>query len=161
MRTKTAIVLLVGMLCYVPFTWAGQSWSLENAWVRAVPPVSKNTAVYFTIKNFSGKDDVLTNVASDVSVNAELHNVTLEPSGAKSMNKVAQIAIKAGQSLSLKPGGYHIMLIGLKKPLQKGEHVSLRLHFQRAGWVLIELPVKMAGWGDEPEKSEGHHHHHH
>ena len=130
--------------------------SVENGWVRAVPPVSKNTAAYFTLTNSMKQDDVLLYLCSDVAEHTEFHTIIEEPNGAKRMQKMPHATIKAGQDLELKPGGYHVMLIGLKQPLKKTDQVTIELLFQRAGKIKVTLPVKMA----EPGDGDHHHHHH-
>ena len=85
--------------------------SVEEGWVRAVPPVSKNTAAYFILHNHSAKDDMLLHLESEAAKHTELHTIVEAPNGVKQMKKVHHASIKAGVSLELVPGGYHVMLI--------------------------------------------------
>lgn len=139
-------------------SWAGKL-SAEAGWVRAVPPVSKNTAAYFTLNNQSKKDDVLLHLSSDVAAHTELHTIIIEPNGAKKMQPVPHANVKSKQQLKMAPGGYHVMLIGLKKPLKEGDQVRVDMIFQQAGKLSVNLPVKMAGEAESGK--DAHHHHHH
>lgn len=158
MNLKNACRLFLLMLCFAPSAFAGGKLTIDAGWVRAVPPVSKNTAAYFTIHNGSKKDEVLLHLASDAAETVELHTIVVEPNGAKRMQKVPHATIKAGSSLALTPGGYHLMLIGLKKPLKTGNKVSVELLFQHAGKINLSLPVKMDQGGDNTSHHKHHHH---
>ena len=136
---------------------AGGKLTIGEGWVRAVPPVSDNTAAYFTISNGTKQDDTVLHVSSAAAEHAELHTVIVEPDGARRMQKMPHVTVKAGSELELKPGGYHLMLIGLKKPLKEGDKVSIEMIFQRAGKQKIQLPVAMGGG----QEAADHHHHHH
>lgn len=158
MKQLLRTIVWIVCLCPAVVLAEGGKLTVSEGWVRAVPPVSKNTAAYFTIKNGSKKDEVLLHLSSDAAEHTELHTIIVEPNGAKRMQKVPHGTIKAGAELALKPGGYHVMLIGLKEPLKEGREVALELLFQHAGKVRLTLPVKMAG---PDSKAGGHHHHHH
>ncbi|MCG8668833.1 MAG: copper chaperone PCu(A)C [Pseudomonadales bacterium] len=150
------IVAIVSTLFLSVFAQAGKL-TAEGGWVRAVPPVSKNTAAYLTLKNGSKKDEVLLHLSSKAAKHTELHTIVVEPNGAKKMQKMPHATIKAGTELEMKPGGYHVMLIDLVKPLKEGDTVELEFIFQHAGKLSLSLPVKMS----EDKAEGGHHHHHH
>ena len=157
-KIKTLTTVLLALLLFpVAVLAAGNKLTISEGWVRAVPPVSKNTAAYFTIHNGFKKDETILHLESPVAEHTELHTIIVEPNGAKRMQKVPHGAIKAGGELALKPGGYHLMLIGLKKPLKEGDKVSVDIIFQHAGKQTVTLPVKMGA----PEEESSHHHHHH
>ncbi|MCG8316294.1 MAG: copper chaperone PCu(A)C [Pseudomonadales bacterium] len=140
---------------------AGGKLIISDGWVREVPPVSKNTAAYFTLKNTMQKDDVLLYLTSDAAKHTEFHTIIVDPNGAKRMQKMPHYTLKANSEVALKPGGYHVMLIDLKKPLKVGEKVSLELVFQRAGKIKAELEVKQpADTNDKSAVDHSHHHHH-
>jgi copper(I)-binding protein len=117
---------------------------IKQAWVRAVPPTSKMSAAYMVLHNMGGDDDHLVSAESDVADAVELHNVR-KKEGMMEMYQVKSIGIPAGGNQALKPGAYHVMLIGLKKPLKAGDEVELTLNFMHAGAMTIKAPVKEGG----------------
>jgi copper(I)-binding protein len=117
---------------------------VHEAWVRAVPPTSKMSAAYMVLHNNTGADDHLVSAESDVAKAVELHNVR-KTDGMMEMYQVKSIGIPAGGSQELKPGAYHVMLIGLKKPLKAGDMVTLTLNFMHAGAVTLKAPVQEGG----------------
>jgi hypothetical protein len=117
---------------------------VHQAWVRAVPPTSTMSAAYMVLQNNSADDDHLVSADSDVAKAVELHNVR-QKEGMMEMYQVKSIGIPAGGSQALKPGAYHVMLIGLKKPLKAGDEVALTLNFMHAGAIEIKAPVKEGG----------------
>lgn len=130
---------------------------LEQARVLEVPPVSKNSAAYLTIRNTGAKADALLGASSPAAEVVELHDMAGR-GGILRMSKLPLINIPAGQSLSMVPGaGKHLMLIGLKAPLRAGERIPLSLQFRDAGTLTVELGVIAVG---EPAGDPHHHHHH-
>lgn len=121
--------------------------SVENAWVRAVPPVSKNTAAYFTLKNKGHKEMVLVGAQSKRARVSELHNV-IKKEGMMSMTPVKQVVIPAYGQVDFKPGSYHLMMIDLAKPVKEGEMVGVDLMFKDGSKLSVQVPVKPgAGMG--------------
>ncbi|MGM0593969.1 MAG: copper chaperone PCu(A)C [Pseudomonadota bacterium] len=117
---------------------------VHNAWVRAVPPTAKMSAAYMELKNTTGDDDHLVSAESDVAKNVELHNVR-KKEGMMEMYQVKSIGVPSKGSQALKPGSYHVMLIGLNRPLKAGDEVELTLNFMHAGAVTIKAPVQEGG----------------
>lgn len=114
---------------------------IENPWSRATPPGAANGAVYLTVENASSAEDRLTGASSTFSGRTEIHQMDMA-NGIMKMRAVANgLAVPAHGSVALKPGGYHVMLIGLKKPLKAGEAVALTLDFARAGKIEVSAPV--------------------
>jgi len=135
--------------------------NIENAYIKNVPPVSPNSAAFMTIKNNSAVDINLIKVESDLSKVVELHNMILE-SGIMKMRQVDSILIKANSSTELKPGGLHIMLIGLKAPLKKDEKRIFTLTFDNGLTEKIEIQVKdvqLKAGEMEHDHNHGHHGH--
>jgi copper(I)-binding protein len=120
---------------------AGGAISIDDPQVRLVPPGNENTAAFMTIRNASDKDVKLIRAESPAAKTVELHSVT-EEAGMKKMRPVLDIAIKAGGEAVLKPGDYHIMLIGLNKPLQESEEVPLTLTFDDGSSQSVKAPVR-------------------
>jgi copper(I)-binding protein len=125
--------------------------TVDGAWARTSPAGAVNGAVYLRIT--ADADDALTGaaVASDVAVSAEVHETVMGSPSASgtgagasptmSMREVARIPIPAGTTVEMKPGGYHIMLLGLAEPLVRGGTISVTLSFEQVGPVTVEVPV--------------------
>lgn len=96
---------------------------ISDAYVRAVPPNLKNSASFMKITNNGNSDVSLVSVDSNIAKNVELHEHTMN-NGMMKMQQVAQINIPANSTIMLKPGGLHVMLIGLNKKLKVNEKVD-------------------------------------
>ncbi|SRR5713226_927116 len=115
---------------------------VNNAWARATPGKAENGAAYLTISSLTA--DRLVSVSSPVAKKAELHTMTMAGM-VMQMRPVAGVDIPAGQPVSLKPGGEHIMLLGLNHPLREGESFPLTLNFERAGPRAVTVTVQKLG----------------
>ena len=100
-----------------------------------------NGAVYVTLSNSGAQPDALVSASTDVAQTAELHETTRD-GGVMKMRPVKAIPVPAGGKTELKPGGYHIMLMGLKQDLKPGEKVAVTLKFEHGGETRVEAPVK-------------------
>ncbi|MGO8738931.1 copper chaperone PCu(A)C [Rhodoblastus sp.] len=118
------------------------SIQVEQAWARATPAGAKTGAVYLTIDNKSNAAERLTGATSDAAKTLQIHEMKVVGGVMKMREITGGLAIPANGSVALKPGGYHVMLIGLKKPLKAGETVQLTLTFEKAGKVAVSAPVK-------------------
>jgi hypothetical protein len=115
---------------------------VEGAWVGEVPPSSPVAAAYMTIKNNGTADDKLLGVTSSISGSTMVHQTVVDDKGVASMDMIDALVIPAGKSITLKPGGTHIMLMDLKEPVTGKEKIELDLKFENAGEMKIEAPVK-------------------
>ena len=94
--------------------------ALDHAWARATAGASTTGAVYFTVTNAAGgQPDRLVGVNTPAAATAELHE-TIDDKGVMKMRPVPSIALNPGASVTLKPGGYHVMMMGVKQPLRAG-----------------------------------------
>lgn len=112
----------------------GQTAQLEiqAPWARATPGQAQNGVVYLAI--VSPTTDRLTAASSPVAKKAELHTMSME-GGVMRMRPLAAMDIPAGQTVALSPGGVHIMLLGLTRPLREGESFPLTLSFEGPGVI--------------------------
>ncbi len=117
--------------------FAAPKITVKDAWVREVPPTSKMSAAYMIIENTGNEPDRLIDASNSASKVTELHE-TVDGK----MRKVRAIEVPAGGKAELKPGGLHIMLIDLNKPLKEGESVDITLKFEKSGEVKVTAPVK-------------------
>ncbi|ECO3686894.1 copper chaperone PCu(A)C [Campylobacter jejuni] len=120
-------ILLLGALFAVNL-WAVNDIEVKNAFVKQIPPHAQNSAIFLTIFNNTNKDIALISAKSDISEVSELHT-HIHKDGKMMMQKIPEIIIKAHSSTELKSGGYHIMLLKLKKPIIKDTKVNLDLKF--------------------------------
>lgn len=124
--------------------------SVEDGWVRLMPPVAPNSAAYFKLNN-QGKSAVdLVAVESDVAGVLELHTI-VEEGELRRMQQLQKVTVPAQGSVQFKPGSYHVMLIGLKQPLQENQMVPLTLRFASGESLAVELQVK-----DPASEQSGH-----
>jgi periplasmic copper chaperone A len=119
---------------------------VDNAWVRATPAGQSATAAYVTISNRGGTDRLI-GVSSSVGT-ASVHSTTTE-NGVVRMRPAGDLEIPAGSTVSLEPGGTHVMISGLKRPLKVGQSVALELAFARSGKRQVMAAVRPAGTDGE------------
>ncbi len=115
----------------------------RDAWARS-GAMGGNSAAYLTLVNGAGREDELLGASSDVADAVEIHLSQAGADGMMQMIPQKSVAIRAGGKLELKPGGYHIMLIGLKQDLAAGGSIALTLHFKNYGDLALTVPVKDA-----------------
>lgn len=134
---------------------------VEQARARASVANQPNGAAFLMIENKGKTDDALLSATAPVAGKVEIHSMTMEGDVMK-MRAVERIDLKPGEKIEMKPGdGYHIMLMGLKKPLKAGDSFPMQLNFRKAGKVQIK--VEIADISATPHSESGHdtHEHHH
>ena len=130
---------------------------VTDAFARASAGAAKNGAAFMTLKNHAGRDDHLVAVRTARARKAELHT-HIHDQGVMRMRPVARITVPAGAVAALKPGGNHVMLMGLTAPLKEGETLSITLVFEHAGEIAVAVPVGAIG-ARGPAASGDHHNH--
>ncbi|MDA1100855.1 MAG: copper chaperone PCu(A)C [Proteobacteria bacterium] len=125
--------------------------TIVNPWARATPGVPRNGGAYLTIMG-GASDDELIDIETDVAGRSELHGHKNE-NGVMKMHAVNGLEIPAKGMATLKPGGYHIMLMKLKGPLKEGESFAMDLHFAKAGKITVEVKIMGVGAMDADEAS--------
>lgn len=132
---------LIGLMLVVLPAWA--QVSAERPWTRATPPGAKIGAGFVTLKS-AGVADRVVGASSPVAGRVEMH-VTLREGEVMKMREVRAFEVPAGGAFELKPGGAHLMLMDLKRPLKKGEKVPLTLKLEKGGELKLELTVEEMG----------------
>jgi len=127
------------------------SLEITDAWSRATPKGAKTGVAYVKIHNAGAEADRLVGASSDAADRVEVHEMTMDHGVMKMRPVTNGLEIKPGSTVELKPGGGHLMLTGLKKPLVRGEQVKGTLTFEKAGSVELNYAVKGIG-----EESSGH-----
>ena len=117
--------------------------AVMRAWARATPPGAAVGAVYLTLENKGGAADRLVAITSPAAQSAMLHE-TIEESGVSTMRET-EGGIAPGTTLEMRPGGAHIMLMGLNAPLKEGETIAVALDFEKAGRVNVSAKVEALG----------------
>lgn len=118
---------------------------VENAWARATPGLAKNGGAYLTAVNGSNHADRIVGVSSEMAKRTELHT-HIHDKGVMRMREVkGGIEVPAGGKVTFKPGGLHVMFIGLHKPLKKGQSFPVTLTFEKAGKRTFEVKVMGVG----------------
>jgi len=131
MRNSTHRALLLIAACFVlSAAHAEGAVSVAQAWVRATVPGQKVAGVYLDIR--SDQAAALTAVRSPLAGSAEIHSMSND-NGVMRMRRLARLDLPAGETVRLVPGGNHIMLLDIKRPLQAGERVPLVLTVERNG----------------------------
>jgi hypothetical protein len=134
---------------------------VKDAWVRLTPPVAENTAAYMSISNHGNKAVTIIKVTTDTARMADLHGMRMNEERMQ-MYPLGKVTIKAGTTMDFEPGGKHVMLMGLTRPLQKNETITLTLHFADGSSQVVRLPVRDMRLGgmmhDQGHGSMGGHH---
>lgn len=130
-------LLLAAMLC-LGVSQSFAQVSVTNAWVRGTVPGQTASGAFMTLR--AAHATTLVGVSTPVAGSAEVHEMKMEGT-LMTMRAVDGLPLPAGQAVTLKPGGYHIMLNDLKAQLKKGDKVVLTLKFQDAGKKVEEQQV--------------------
>ncbi len=125
----------------------------HSGWLRPTPPSIDVTAFYVRLRNTGSKPERLMRISSPVAEVVEIHHV-VETEGMLLMQPVAGgVVIEAGGELLLAPGGYHAMLIGLRRQIALGDRIPLQLHF--AGGTIVDITAQARHTADS---GGGHNH---
>ncbi len=143
------ILSLVAVLLLLPLTAMAQDVTVgditvEQPWARASAGQAPNGAAFLTLTNSGSAADYLVSASGDVAERVELHEHSMKD-GVMQMRPVEKIEVVPGTPTMLKPGGYHVMLIGLKAPLKQDETFPLTLTFENAGAVTVTVTVGGVG----------------
>jgi periplasmic copper chaperone A len=120
--------------------------TVNDAWARPAAQ-DGNGAVYFLLQNHSSAADELIAVTSDVAEATELHESKMT-GDVMQMQQVMSLPIQGKASIEFAPGGYHVMLIGLKQDLRLGDEFQIRLQFKTHEEITLTVPVQETGGSD-------------
>ena len=116
---------------------------VDHPYARATAAGQPIGGAYFKLDN-QGADDRLLSASASVSKSVEMHSMAMDGDVMR-MRQVQAIELPAGKTVELKPGGLHIMLVGLKAPLKAGDHFPMKLSFAKAGEVTVDVMVQAVG----------------
>ena len=155
MMTAAAVLLTLSAGAAAQSTAKIGQIEVSTPWARASAGRAGAGAAYFEIRNHGGKSDRLVSAKTDVSRKAEFHTHLMKDDIMR-MVRIDGVDVPAGRHATLKPGGHHVMLMGLKNPLVKGHSFPLSLTFERAGTVTVEVVVMGPGSRGPKHGSTGH-----
>jgi copper(I)-binding protein len=145
MRPRARVLAVLALLALVATVGAcssaGATPTIAGVWARPAP-ARGNTAAYFTITAASSQAEALLSASSPAADMVQVHEVSTDASGMTGMHPIDRLDIAAGTSITLKPGGYHLMVMGLKRELAVGGTIELDLVFEHAGKVVIQAEIR-------------------
>ena len=118
---------------------------IVHPWARATPPTAPTGGGYLSVKNTGTTPDHLISASSPAAGAVQVHEMKMEGSVMRMRELDGPLEIKPGETVTLAPGGLHLMMTGLKAPLKQGERVPLTLVFEKAGKIDVELSVVAIG----------------
>jgi copper(I)-binding protein len=117
--------------------------TIAQPWARSAP-AGGNSAAYLTITGAAGQADALLSASSPVADMVQVHEVSTDTSGMTGMHPIDRLEVPAGATVTLEPGGYHLMIMGLKRELNAGGTIELDLVFEHAGKVVVQAEIRQA-----------------
>ena len=115
---------------------------VEDAWVRKIQPTQAVTAGYLTMTNTGSADDRLVSATTPAFETVEIHDMSVDDQGVMRMRKAGPLEVRSGESVVLKRGGYHLMLIEPHYAIAAGNDIPLTLRFELAGEVTVAARVR-------------------
>lgn len=137
---KTLLFALVSLMIMSGCT-ASETMKISSPWARP-GKMDGNSAAYFMLENNTKVDDRLVGAESSVAETSELHMTKMDAENKMMMMPQEFIALPAEGKVNFEPGGYHVMLLNLKNDLQVGETIKMTLSFEKAGKIVLDVPVK-------------------
>ena len=129
--------------------------TIGHPWSRATPGGAKIGGGYLTVTNNGSAPDRLVAATTNVADRVEIHEMAMN-NGVMTMRQIpGGIPVPPGQTVAFAPGGYHLMLMGLKAPLKEGDRVKATLTFEKAGPIEVTINVEGIG-AQHPAPSDDH-----
>jgi periplasmic copper chaperone A len=142
--------LVVGLLAFAAATsfvsardFTAGNLSIGHPYARPTAPAQPTGGGYLTLTS-KGRADRLLSASSPIAREVQIHSMKMEGDVMR-MREVDAIDMPADKLVELKPGGFHLMLMGLKEPLKAGQVFPLKLRFEKAGEVAVEVSVDAPG----------------
>jgi periplasmic copper chaperone A len=118
---------------------------LSQPWARATPKGASAGAAYLTVTNNGAAPDRLSCSGSEAAAKCQIHTMSMENGVMKMRPVEGGLEIKPGETVALKPGSDHLMLMNLKHPLEAGKTLEATLQFEKAGAIKVEFPILAMG----------------
>jgi copper(I)-binding protein len=132
------------------------SLEIDHPWTRATPKGAKVAGGYVKISNKGTVADRLTAAKFAIAPRVEIHEMAMSGGMMKMRQLKAGLEIKPGETVELKPGGYHIMFMNWTKPLERGQRIKGTLIFEKAGSIDVEFDVETMGTSTPAHGKGGH-----
>jgi copper(I)-binding protein len=156
MKPKLSIALIFLSLAFTASAAESSTLQFSNAWVRATPPNAQVAGAFLSIENTSTKPDRLLSASTDVAAKVEIHEMKMDGELMQMRHLSDGLSIPAKQTVALKPGGIHLMLIAPKQPFAEGRKVAITPVFEKAGKRRLEFAVSKQA----PDQAASAHMHH-
>lgn len=142
-------------------TWSVGGLTISTPYSRATLPNAPVAGGFLTIENTGSDDDRLIAAESDAAGKMEIHEMLMDGDIMKMQELADGLALPAGETIELQPGGYHLMFMDLQRPLVEGDTVNVTLTFETAGTLEIPLTIgafnRRAGdSGGDDDEHKGH-----
>jgi copper(I)-binding protein len=149
-RYSAASLVLAACLCFVALPTRAHDYTLgdlhlEHPWSRATPGGASVAAGYVIIRNMGNKPDRLLAASAEIADKTEIHEMAMT-GGVMTMRPHPDgLPVPAKGEVALKPGSFHLMFVGLKRPLKQGEPFAGTLTFETAGTLNVMFAVEAIG----------------
>ena len=140
-KLSLLFVLAVAIMILSSCAPSNGKLTINDSWARPAAQ-SQNSAAYFVIQNGTKPDDALLNVKSDIAAVTEVHMSMMNANEVMTMRMQESVLVPARGEVEFTPGGLHVMLVRLGRDLKTGDTISLRLNFEKAGSMQIQVPVR-------------------
>jgi copper(I)-binding protein len=146
---KTFCIVILGAVAFSFGAHAADykvgALEIDHPWSRAVPKGASVAAGYVKITNTGTEPDRLVSGSTPVAGKFEIHEMSMDNGVMKMRPVPAGVVIKPGETVELKPGAFHIMMMGLKQPIVKGKPFKGSLVFEKAGPIDVDFAVEAVG----------------
>ena len=115
--------------------------TVEKPWARASVGTMRPGVTYMTLRNSGDQPVTLKGVSTEIAKMAMIHKSTVDASGNSTMGPAGPIVVAPGKAVTFEPGGLHIMLMKLNKPLVEGDKFPLSLVFSDGGQLTVQVPI--------------------
>ncbi|HZO03598.1 MAG TPA: copper chaperone PCu(A)C [Burkholderiales bacterium] len=144
MKFLAAVLFFVLPLVAMPHSHEKGEIQVRHPWSRATPPGAKVAVGYMEIRNHGTQPDRLLSASTALAQRVEMH-ITRQEGEVVKMRQVKSFEVPARERYELRPGGAHLMLVDIARPLKKGERFAMKLVFERAGELEVEVEVQEQG----------------
>ena len=124
-----------------PVLAGGEDVVVEDAWSRASIGTSRPGVAYMTLRNTGAEPVGVTGLRTDLAMMPMIHATTTDAQGVTRMSHMEEVEIAPGETVALEPGGLHVMLMDLQRPMVEGERYTMSLIFADGAEVSVEVPI--------------------
>ncbi|SFJ27767.1 copper chaperone PCu(A)C [Albimonas pacifica] len=136
-----ATLALTLLIAAPPVLAGGEQVVVEDPWSRASIGTSRPGVAYMTLRNTGAEPVVVTGLRTDLAMTPMIHATTTDAQGVTRMSHMEEMEIAAGEAVALEPGGMHIMLMDLQRPMVEGESYTLSVIFADGTEASVEVPI--------------------